>query len=100
MSVSARSKRILKEALADQAAGTEIVAALNTADSFVAAAHVTPVAVTFTANTPGTYGSPTGSLAIADGTTPTVVELLKYCDELRGNIATLSATLLAQGITS
>lgn len=61
---------------------------------------VTPVAVTFTANTPATYGSPTGALTIADGTTPTVVELLKYIDEVRGNVVALQAVLHAHGLTT
>lgn len=61
---------------------------------------VTPVAVTFTASTPATYGTPTGALTVADGTAPTVVELLKYCDELRGNIVALQAVLHAHGLTT
>lgn len=102
MSISGRTSRVLKQALADNQAGVEVVAALNadTNATVTPSSHVTPVAVTFTANTPATYGSPTGALTVADGATPTVVELVKYCDELRKNILDISAVLLAQGLTS
>lgn len=101
MSLSGRTSRVLKQALADNQAGNEIVTSLNAdAPGVSPSSHVTPVAVTFTANTPATYGTPTGALTVADGTTPTVVELVKYCDELRKNILDISAVLLAHGITS
>ncbi len=61
---------------------------------------VTPIAITWSANTPATYASPTGALTISDGSVPTVVELVKYCNELRKNIVDLQAVLHAHGLTT
>ncbi len=60
-----------------------------------------PVAVTFTAGgTPTEYTTPTGALTVANSAAPTAGELLKYCDELRGNVLQLQAILTAQGLTT
>ncbi len=60
-----------------------------------------PVALTFTAGgTPTVYTTPTGALTIAHSDIPTVVELLAYCNELRGNVLQLQAILTAHGIST
>lgn len=102
MSLSGRTAQIIKVALADLDAAAELVAKINADPTSVSpSSPVTPVAVTFTAGgTPTVYTTPTGALTIANSTTPTVVELLAYCDELRGNIAELQAVLLAQGLVT
>lgn len=58
----------------------------------------TLVAVTFTANPPANYATPTGSLTIANGSAPTVVELVEYCDELRASINNILTALAAHGL--
>lgn len=60
-----------------------------------------PIAVTFTAGgTPAVYTTPTGALTIAHSDVPTAVELLAYCNELRGNILQLQAILTAHGLST
>lgn len=102
MSLSSRTAQILTEALADLAAGTEVAAAINAAanTAVVPSTAVAPITVTFTANTPMTYTTPTGAFTVADGTAPTVVELLRFCDELRGKIIALQAVLHNQGLAT
>tara|TARA_Y100001938_G_C8091492_1_gene435346 strand:+ start:596 stop:946 length:351 start_codon:yes stop_codon:yes gene_type:complete len=41
-----------------------------------------------------------GSLTIADASTPTVVELLDYCEELRSLLASVIANLKTAGVLS
>ncbi len=47
------------------------------------------IAVTYTTNDPGI--TPDGAITIADGSTPTVDELLEFCEELNAAIAALDA---------
>lgn len=73
--------------------GSGAVVASGTAGTTVAA-----IVPTFTLNDPGI--TPNGALTIADGSTPTVSELLEYCEELNAKIAALSALLDAFGISA
>jgi len=99
MAISAYTQNVLKVALANPAASNELLGHLNES-SGSPSTPVAPVAVTFTAGgTPTEYTTPAGSLTVGNSTTPTVVELLNYCNELRGNIAGINAILLAQGLT-
>lgn len=107
MSISGHLNGVLQVAFADIPAANECAAILNTAQADTEAAlpakvaPVVPVVVTFSAGgTPANYTTPVGTLTIANSTTPTVVELLEYCDELRGNIASLEAVLLAAGLVT
>lgn len=103
MSLSARTRRVCKLAFASEAAGNELCNAVDAASGDLGSPStpVTPVAVTFTAGgTPSEYTTPVGSLTIATSTSPTNVELLNYCNELRGNVASLNAILVAHGLAS
>ncbi|MDR3635695.1 MAG: hypothetical protein P4L84_17970 [Isosphaeraceae bacterium] len=103
MALSGRSRKALELACASYPAGNEIANAIDAAsgDLGTPSTPVTPVAVTFTAGgTPTEYATPAGTLTVANSTTPTVVELLNYCNELRGNIASLQAILHAHGLTT
>jgi hypothetical protein len=101
MALSQKTRNALAIALTSTDSADELIGELLGGNETSKSAAVTPVAVTFTGGgTPATYTTPTGALTIADGTAPTAVELLKYCDELRGNIVALQAVLHAQGITT
>lgn len=120
MATSSRTKFILAEALADQSAAAEIAAtldaqsgqqALGTTDvptfggvkvgaNQVLAARQTAVAMatfTFTANTPA---AATGSKTVADGSAPTVAELIGLIVELKANIVALKNVFVAHGLTA
>lgn len=58
---------------------------------------VVPVTIAYTAS--ASAYAPTGALTIAAGATPTVVELLEFCLELKANIVSLQAVLHAKGLT-
>lgn len=60
------------------------------------AANIPAVAVTYTANNPNL--TPSGAVTIADGSDPTVGELLAFCVELNAKVAALTAALEAFGI--
>jgi hypothetical protein len=102
VAITAKTTNIMKVAFANPQAATEVISVLNdVAGSGSPSSPVTPVALTFTAGgIPSAYTSPTGAVTIANSTTPTVVELLDYCNELRGNVAALEAVLLAQGLVT
>jgi hypothetical protein len=61
-------------------------------------AAVAEIAVTYTANDPSITAN--GAIAVADGSTPTVDELLEYCEELNAKIAALAAVLAEYGLTA
>jgi hypothetical protein len=48
--------------------------------------------------TSGSLPTADGAVTIADATTPTVVELLEYCTELRAKQAALITSLQAAGV--
>lgn len=50
--------------------------------------------------TSGSEPTPNGALTIADSTTPTVVELLEYCRELRAKVEALADVLQYHGLTA
>lgn len=67
---------------------------------FVAAAPSTAIADITVTVTSGTEPTPNGAITIADATTPTVVELLEYCRELRAKVELLVDACAAHGITA
>jgi hypothetical protein len=58
-------------------------------------AAVADIAVTFTANAPAAAD---GALTVADGSVPTVTELLEYCVELEAKLEDLLGKLRTVGI--
>ena len=60
-------------------------------------ALVGDIAVTYTS---GSAPAASGALTIADATTPTVVELLDFCEELNAKVAALTDILEAHGLMS
>jgi hypothetical protein len=100
MSLSATTKNALSIAVANEPAANELITVLNAAAGaeLTKQTHPNNVAVTFTANAPATYASPTGSFTVADGSSATATELLRYCDELRGVLTSLISKLEASGL--
>lgn len=62
------------------------------------AAAVEAVDVTYTTGDPSI--TPNGAVTIADGATPTVDELLEYCEELNAKLTAIQAALEGAGITA
>lgn len=101
MALSEKASSVLGVALADIQATNEIVTILNASaagQAIAPSAAVVPPAITYTA-TASTYVAD-GTLTIAAGATPTVVELLNYCQELQRSITQLQAVLHAHGLTT
>jgi hypothetical protein len=99
MSISQKLKNAIKTAMIEPGATAEIVSILNNVKPIVDAvpsAAIVPVVVTYTASNPT---AATGAITIAAGATPTAVELLSYCTELKANIVALNAVLHAKGLT-
>ena len=59
-------------------------------------AAVADTAITYTANDPSI--TPNNAVTIADGSAPTVSELLELCVELKNQIETLKGRLEAHGL--
>lgn len=100
--ISQNLRTAIKSVFVTPAAAKEIETILSDVKSVVditPSAAVVPVAVTFTAGAPATYAAPSGTLTVALGGTPTVNELLDYCNDLRGNIVSIQAVLHAKGLT-
>jgi hypothetical protein len=95
MPLSTRTEKILETALADKAAATELASAVN--ESVVPGAAIPALTVTATA---GTLPVANGSVTVAAATTPTVNELLEYCQELNAKVNALRSALTAAGITA
>jgi hypothetical protein len=57
---------------------------------------VADLAITFTSNDPSI--TPDGSVTVADGSTPTVSELLEYCEELNAKVKALADIVEAHGL--
>jgi len=68
------------------------------AGQFDAQATVAKVAITYTANDPTITTDE--AITIADGSAPTVAELLEFCEELNDQMALVVAALDAAGITA
>jgi hypothetical protein len=83
--------------MADRAVADELITELDLAGG-TPGTPVSPVAITWTASNPS-YTA-TGALTIANGSTPTVVELQKFCLELLANVTQIQALLHAHGITT
>src|SRR4051812_45730382 len=99
MAISNQTRRYLEVALTNKGAAKEIVTALNSgAGASSPSSPVVPVAITYTASA-SAYAAD-GTLTIANGSTPTVAELLDFCIELRANIVSLQAVLHSHGLTS
>lgn len=60
------------------------------------ASAVSDVAVTYSSNDPSI--TPNGAVTIADGSTPTVNELLEYCVELSAQVNALTDALQGAGL--
>ena len=59
---------------------------------------VSAVAITYTSNDPSIAAN--GAVTVADGSTPTVDELLELCEELNAKITALNAILAEYGLVS
>lgn len=97
MSIKASTLRLLGIALTSTSAAKDLASAAGGSLSGSAPAATTPVAVTYTASA-DTYTA-IGSLTIAAGATPTVVELLHYLKEHQKQITAIQSALTARGIT-
>ena len=62
------------------------------------ASNITGVAITYTTNDPSI--TPNGAITIADGSSPTVAELLEFCVELKDQIDDLVAALEGAGVAA
>lgn len=91
MSVSSRTKRIVREALADEVAGDEVTTKLIA----VKGAALTPIVVT---PTTGSLPTASGAITIANTGTPTVVELLAYCTDLKAQVDALALACHNAGV--
>ncbi|MCB0190637.1 MAG: Head fiber protein [Anaerolineae bacterium] len=60
------------------------------------ASAIDDIALTYTSNDPSI--TPNGAVTIADGGTPTVDELLEYCEELQANQNAILAVLRGAGL--
>lgn len=60
------------------------------------AANVAEIVVTYTSNDPTI--TPDAAITVANGTTPTVAELLEFCEELKANQNAIIAALEGIGI--
>jgi hypothetical protein len=93
MPLSTRTRQILESALCDKGAANELAGAtLGAPGAAIAALTVTATA--------GTLPVADGTITVADAATPTVAELLQYCQELNAKINALRAALTAAGITA
>ena len=54
------------------------------------------IAVTYSSNDPSI--TPDGAITVADGGTPTVAELLEFCEELKAKVHALADVLEAHGL--
>lgn len=100
MAISQKLKNALKVAIVEPGAIKEIVTLLGGESSEPGSSpstKQTDIAVTYTAGNPSFVANQ--AITIAAGGTPTVVELLEYCNELRAQVVALNAILLAQGLT-
>jgi hypothetical protein len=58
--------------------------------------YLADVAVTYTTNDPSITANQ--AITVADGSTPTVAELLEFCEELKAQCAKHAAVLKAHGL--
>lgn len=82
MAVVVKEKSLLADSLGRQLLGDRQAAIAN-------------ITVTVTS---GSEPTPNGAITIADGTTPTVAELLEYCRELRAKLEAVTTTLQYHGL--
>lgn len=102
MGLSTKTKTAIKRSIFPQSASAEVIAAVDASTAATgglapstAAVHTV---VTWSAATPA-YAAD-GTLTIANGGTPTVVELQSFLAEVQRELAAINAILLAQGITA
>ena len=62
------------------------------------AALISDIAITYTSNDPSI--TPDGAVTVADGSTPTVAELLELCEEIIANQNAIIDALQARGIVA
>lgn len=62
------------------------------------ASNIADIVITYSANDPGI--TPNAAVTVADGSTPTVAELLELCEELLSNQSAIIAALEAFGISA
>lgn len=60
------------------------------------ASNVAEITITYTSNDPGI--TPDGAVTVADGSTPTVAELLELCEEIKANQDSIIAALEGVGV--
>ena len=82
-----------QQAIPNQAAAKIVQVAQNALGQRASIAALTTLTVTATT---GTLPTPDGSVTIANAATPTVVELLEFCMELRAKVASLQTGIQAQ----
>ncbi|SIO38154.1 hypothetical protein SAMN05444166_4245 [Singulisphaera sp. GP187] len=99
MALSSRLRNLLGIALADKAGAVELVTAVDAAANGTPTAPSAAVAAITVTATTGVLPTANGTVTVADAATPTVVELLDYCTELKAKVAAINAVLLAQGLT-
>ena len=76
-------------------AATQKVGFFGTAPA-VQQTHDSEIAITYTANDPSIADS--NAITIADGSTPTVAELLEFCEKLNNRVAELHTKLETLGL--
>jgi len=74
----------------------DVVAGGTITDDGTQASAISTLAITYTGNDPSITAN--GALTIADGSTPTVAELLEFCEELKAQTNALAAALRGVGI--
>lgn len=60
------------------------------------ASAIADMTITYTSNDPSI--TPNGAITVADGSTPTVAELLEFCEELNAKVDSILAALRGAGI--
>lgn len=89
-----KSKRVDLKGLYIKCAG--LVDASNNVLRTTQGANIAPVAITFSTGDPSI--TPNSAVTIANGATPTVNELLEYCEELNAKLNTVITALEDAGV--
>jgi hypothetical protein len=98
MALKPTTRRAIEQALVSPSSARDLIDSIGSGGfAGTAPAASTPVAVTYTAAA-DSY-SAGGALTIANGGTPTVVELLHYIKELQRQITAIQTKLTARGVT-
>jgi len=76
----------------------DVVAGGSITDDGTQASAISTLAITYTGNDPSI--TPDGAVTVADGSTPTVSELLELCEELTAQTNAILAALRGVGIVA